>query len=104
MSGQAGSWHRVLLGEGRELSPSLVWAMAVVVPGVGVEDLPRVGLVPYQQVVGGLAPQRSDGSFAVGVRSRRTRRRLDDLHVLSLEDRIEGRGVLRVPVADQETQ
>jgi hypothetical protein len=52
VSGQVGHGRRVLLGEGRELSSSLVRAMAVVVSGVG--------LVPDPQVVECFVPQGSD--------------------------------------------
>jgi hypothetical protein len=56
VSGQVGHRRRVLLGEGRELPSGLVRAMAVVVAGVGVEDVPGVGFVPDQQVVERFAP------------------------------------------------
>ena len=104
MSGQVGHGRRVLVGEGRALSAGLVRAMAVVVSGVGVEDVPGVGLVPDQQVVEGFASQGCDDPFAVGVHSRSPRRGLHDLGAVGREDRVEGLGVLRVPVADQEAR
>ena len=45
MSGQVGQRRGVLSGEGRELPSSLVRAAVVVVAGVGVQDVPGVGLV-----------------------------------------------------------
>ena len=77
-----------LPARGRELSAGLVWAMAVVVPGIGVEDL---------------APQGSDDPFAVGVHPRSTRRGLHNLDVIGREDCIEGARV-PVPVTDQQAQ
>jgi hypothetical protein len=91
-------------GEGRALSSSLVRAMAVVVTGVGVQDVPGVGLVPDQQVVERFAPQGSDDPFAVGVHPRSPRRRTHDLDAVGGEDRVEGLDVLRVAVVDQQAQ
>ena len=94
----------MLLEEGRELSASLVGAMTVVMLGVGIEDLPSVRLVPDQEVVQGLAAQGADDTFAVRVHPWGPRRGPHDLDVVGCEDRVEGLGVLRVPVAEQETQ
>lgn len=92
------------MGEGRELCPGLVWAMTVVVLGVGVEDLSGMGFVPYEQVVEDLAPQGSDDPLAWRVHPGRSRRCRHDLDVIGREDCVEGLGVLRVPVANQEAQ
>ncbi|GAA1926857.1 hypothetical protein GCM10009753_70450 [Streptantibioticus ferralitis] len=51
MSGQVGHGCRLFLGEGWQLPSSVVRAMTVVVLGVGVEDLPGVGLVPDEEMV-----------------------------------------------------
>lgn len=82
---------------------SLVRAMTVVVPGIGVEDLPSMGLAPYQQVVKDFAPQGAHHPLAVRVHSGSPRRSLHNLDVVGREDRVEGFGVSRVPVAKQET-
>lgn len=55
---------------GWELSTVLVRAVTVAVPGIGIQDLSGVGLVPDQQVVKDLAPQCADDTFTVGVRPR----------------------------------
>lgn len=69
-----------------------------------MEDVPGVELVPDQEVVEGLAPQGADDLFAVGVHPRSPRRGPHNLDVVDREDRVEGLGVLRVPVSEQETQ
>lgn len=51
-----------------------------------------------------LSTEGVDGSLAVSVRPRRSNRRLDDLHVLGLEHRVEGIGVLAVAISDKEAQ
>jgi hypothetical protein len=61
----------MLFGEWRELAPSLVRALLVVVVGIGVEDASGMSLVPDQQVVERLAPEGSNHPFAVGVGSSR---------------------------------
>ncbi|MFF0110845.1 IS5 family transposase [Streptomyces hirsutus] len=55
-------------------------------------------------MVQGLARQGFDAPFVVGVHPRSPRRGPDDLDPLGCEDRVEGHGVLRVPVADQEAR
>lgn len=69
-----GNWYGrgVCRGEWRELSSGLMWAMVVVVLGVGVEDLSGVVFIPDQQVVEDLVAQGSDHPFAVGVARCRT--------------------------------
>jgi hypothetical protein len=57
-------------------------------------------LVPDQQVVEHLPPQGSDDPFAVGVHPRSPWRGLHGLDAVGGEDRVEGPGVLRVPVAE----
>ncbi|MEU7469960.1 hypothetical protein AB0A94_15715 [Streptomyces sp. NPDC044984] len=73
-------------------------------PGAGIEDMPRVRLVPDQEVVESLAPQGSDDPFAARVHPRGPPCGPDDADVVGIEDRTEGLGVLRVPVVEQETQ
>ncbi|MEV5543979.1 hypothetical protein AB0L13_44960 [Saccharopolyspora shandongensis] len=51
-----------------------------------------------------LAVDAAGDSFAVSVRLGCLGRRLRDLHVLGFEDRVEGVGVLRVAVTEQEAQ
>ena len=90
MSGRVGYRPGVLLGEGRELSSSLVRAVTVVVPGVGVQDAPGMSLVPDQQVVERLPPQGPNDPFAVGVHPRRPWRGLQSLDAVGGEHRVEG--------------
>lgn len=78
--------------------------MAVVAEGVDVEHASSVGFVQDQQVVEGLAPECPDDPFAVRVHPWGPRRRLRGFDALGREDRVEGLGVLAVPVADQEVQ
>lgn len=104
VSGRSGYGRRVLPGEGRELSASLVGAMTGVLPGVRIEDVPGVELVPDQEVVEDLAPQGADAPFTVGVNPRGLRRASHSLDVVGREDRVEGVGVLGVPVSEQETR
>jgi hypothetical protein len=49
-------------------------------------------------MVEGLTPDAPDHSLAVGVHTGRSRRSLEDLHLLGLEDGVEGLAVLAVPV------
>jgi hypothetical protein len=54
----------MLFSEWRQLTPSLVRAVLVVVVSVGVEDASGMSLVPDQQVVERLAPEDSNDPFS----------------------------------------
>lgn len=82
----------------------LMGAMAVVVPGVDVEDVASVGVVPDQHVIEEFTLQCPDDSLAVRVHPRGPRGGLQGFDSLSFEDRVEGFGVLAVPVADHKAQ
>lgn len=76
----------------------------VVVALVGGQDLPGVGLADDEDVIEYLAPDGADHSFAAGVYPGSSRRALEDVHLLSLEDGVEGSSVFAVAVAEQEAQ
>jgi hypothetical protein len=76
--------------------------VAVVMPGVLVQDLPQVLFAGDQQVA--LAAQCSDESLGKRVRPRRSDRGLDYPCAVPGEDVIERRSELAVPVADQERE
>ncbi|MGI5516102.1 hypothetical protein [Streptomyces sp. CA-106131] len=63
-----------------------------------------MSLVVDQDGVEDLAAQGAHGSLADCVRSRCPRRAEQDLHVVGLEDGVEGMGVLRIPITEQEAQ
>jgi hypothetical protein len=77
--------------------------MAVVVPGVGVEDLSGVNLIPFSRwsrtSCRRVAMTRSQWAFIRGARGA-----VHNLDVIGREDPIEGARVLPVPVTDQEAQ
>src|SRR3954471_22907313 len=78
--------------------------MLVVVPLVGGKDLPGVGLAHDQDVIESLTPDAAGDPFAVGVHPRRPRGSLDQIHILGLEDGVEGLAVLVVTVTQQEAR
>src|SRR5262245_6261346 len=94
----------MFFGEWRELGPSLVRAVLIVVVCVGVEDASGMSLVPDQQVVERLAPDGANDPFAVGVHPRSPWRGLQRLDAVGGEDRVEGLAVFGVPIADQKAQ
>jgi transposase len=55
-------------------------------------------------VIESLTPDAADDSLAVGVHPRRPRGTLDHIHILGLEDGVEGLAVLLVTVTQQEAQ
>lgn len=88
-----GSWLRAWWG-----------AVLVVVPFVGGQDLSGVGFVHDEDMVEDLAPDAADHPHAVGVHPRGPRRAHEDLHLLGLEDGVEGLPVLAAAVTKQEAQ
>ncbi|MEV4316746.1 hypothetical protein [Actinocrispum sp. NPDC049592] len=78
--------------------------MLVVVPLVLDEYLTSVCLVKDENVVAYLIAEGPDDPFAVRVHLRRLRCAGQDLHVLCLEDSVEGRRVLRVSIAKQKPE
>jgi hypothetical protein len=86
------------------LLPGLVGPVVVVVPLVFGEDLSGVCLVEDQDVVADLVADGSADSFAVCVHPRCLGCAGQDAHVLGLEYGVEGGGVLRVAVAEQEAE
>ncbi|MFD4764301.1 hypothetical protein ACFWOJ_37435 [Streptomyces sp. NPDC058439] len=72
--------------------------MLVVVPLVGGPDVPGVGLVHDEDMIEGLTPDAADPPLTVGVHPRSSRCALEYLHLLGLEDGVEGLAVLVVAV------
>jgi hypothetical protein len=68
------------------------------------EDASGVGLVHDQNVVEHLSSDRADDALAVGVHARRLGCTLQHIDAFSLEDGVEGVGVLAVAVAKQESE
>ena len=103
----AGSAHRFY----RQVLPSLPGpGLLSPAPGCGRpavegemrgEHPAQMALVDDQQVVEALAPHRPDPPLGDRVRRRRPVRRAHDRDALAAEDRVERRGELGVPVADQ---
>jgi hypothetical protein len=93
-----GSWLRWMLGK------ALVWTMSVEVGRVFVKDRPSVTLVVDQHPVGALGADAADKPLRVAVRPRGPWWSPDHVDAFGGEHRVEGRGELGVPVANQETK
>jgi hypothetical protein len=96
----------------RHVGPAVGWLLAegpvrpvgVVVVDILAEDVVEMSPAGDEGAVGALAPRAGDPALADRVRSRRPDRRGDDPHAGRDKDRVEGLGVLGVPVSDQELQ
>ena len=91
-------------GVGMALVQALVGTMAVVVRCVLAEDSPGVSRSEDQNAVEQFAAQCPDEALTDRVRPRCAWWRFDDLDGVGFEHSVEHRGVLRVPVSDQESQ
>ena len=78
--------------------------MRIVVIDILTGDQPQVPFAGDQHLVQALAAGTGDPAFGYRVRPRRPDGRLDNLHADRGEHRVERRGELRIPVADQELQ
>ncbi len=86
---------------GRSKAKPPVWPVRVVVPHVIVQNSLQLAPSDDQQVVEAFAADRADPTFREGVGVRRLDRGQDHGRADRSEDVIEGRGELRVPVANQ---
>ena len=93
-----------VVGPGRAESAAAVGPSSVVVPGVLGQDRPQVPFAEDQHPVGDLGPGGEHEPFGVGVRARAPGRDLHHLDTGAGQDRVEGRGELPGPVADQEPE
>jgi hypothetical protein len=101
----AGRWNG--LGDGSDrwrLTESTVWSVLVVVRHVARQHRLEMPSSQDQHPVEQFTTYRADPAFGERVRSRRTHGRPQDPDALGGEDRIEGVGELRVPVADEELE
>jgi hypothetical protein len=82
----------------------LVRAVCVVVPLIGGQDTPSVGLIEDEEAVERFAPDGTHDPLAMGVHPGSPWRALDHFQSLSLEDGAEGVAVLTVLVTQQKAQ
>src|SRR5512132_713212 len=78
--------------------------VAVVVVDVDPKHVLELSLADDQDPVEAVAPDRPDPALGERVRSRRAKRRADDLDCLASEDLVEGAAELAVAVVDQEAE
>src|SRR5687767_1739498 len=95
---------RLMVGFGWSLLSGLMGPVVVVVPLVFGEDMSGVCLVEDQNVVADLVAEGFDDPFAVCVHPRGLGCAGQDVHVLGVEDSVEGGGVLGVAIAEQEAE
>jgi hypothetical protein len=81
-----------------------VWTVGVVVLDKLAQHYGEVSRSGDQEVIETFPAQRADEPFDDCVRPRCSHRGADDPDVGTGEDRVEGRGELAVPVADQEPE
>ena len=89
---------------GWSLVSGLVRSVVVVVPLVLGEDVSSVRLVEDQDVIAHFTAEGSDDPFAVRVHPWRLGCAGQDVHVLGLEDGVEGGRVLRIAVSEQKPE
>jgi hypothetical protein len=77
--------------------------LGVVVSRMGSKDALQVAATENEHPVKASGPDHSHPPFGERVRLRGPDWRLDDVHSFEAEDLVEGTGVLRVPVSDQES-
>src|SRR5690242_7173216 len=89
---------------GWPLLARLMRTVPVIVPHVGPQHRPQMGLVVDQHPVRALSPYGPHPAFGITVRRRRLRRSLHDPDALAGKDLIEGGRELGVAVPDEEPE
>jgi len=93
-----------VVGPGRaKLAAAMGWSSVVVglVPG---QDRPQVSFAEDQHPVGDLGPGAEHDPLRIGIRARAPGRDLYRFDAGAGQDRVEGRGELPSPVADEEPE
>jgi hypothetical protein len=91
-------------GFGRLKRESAVRTFAVVVLDVDAQDVFEMAAADDQEPVETLVADGADESLRVGVRLRRSHRRVDHLDSFAAEHLVEGSGELAIAIVDQETR